>query len=43
MTKNERDLPLKGSKEEFKKYGRPNELFSTFEPVEGERLSPVEQ
>jgi|LakMenEpi03Aug12_release.lakeMendotaPanAssembly.Ray.scaffolds.fasta_scaffold6054918_1 hypothetical protein len=43
MTKNTRDLPLNRSKEEFKKYVKPKELFSKFEPVEGERISPVEQ
>jgi len=41
MTKNARDSPLKAIKEEFKKYAKPNQLFSTFESVEGERLSPV--
>lgn len=41
--KNTRDQPISANKHQFQKYLRPQEVFSTFIPVEGEKLSPVEQ
>lgn len=41
--KNTRDQSISANKHQFQKYLRPQEVFSTFVPVEGEKLSPVEQ
>jgi hypothetical protein len=43
MKKNVRDQPPTNGSEDFKKYLRKQEIFSDFRPMEGEKLSPVEQ
>jgi hypothetical protein len=43
ILKNTRDQPIHAGGAEFQKYLRPQEIFSGFTPVEGEKLSPVEQ
>ena len=42
MKKNYRDLPPQG-KNDFQKYIRPQEIFSGYQPVEGEKVSLVEK